>query len=76
MQMEYDAVSSFYSTSQKTVAHGPIALYVILSRDMPLLKSNFFLRSEFLFGLSVGIFRAAEESNPRRYAWRQELMGP
>ena len=45
-----------------------LALYIILSGDMPLLKSDFFLRSEFLFGHSVGIFRAAEESNLRRYA--------
>ena len=51
-----------------------IALYIILSRDVPLLKSDIFLRSGFLVGFSVAIFRAAEKSNPRRYACRQELM--
>ena len=50
------------------------ALYIILSRDVPLSKSNFFSRSESLFGLSVGIGRAVEESNPPRYKCRQELM--
>ena len=50
------------------------ALYIILLRDVPLLKSDFFLRSEFLFDLSVGICRAVEESNPLRYTCRQELM--
>ena len=40
-------------------------LYIILSRDVPILKSDFFLRSEFSVGLSVGIFRDAEESNIR-----------
>ena len=43
------------------------ALYIILSRDMPLSKSDFFSQSEFLIGLLVGIFRAAEESIPQRY---------
>ena len=51
-----------------------IALYITLSYDVPLLKPDFFSRSEFLIGLSIGIFRAAEESNPRRYTCRQELM--
>ena len=50
------------------------ALYIILSRDVPFLKFNFFLRSEFLFRLSVDIFRAAEGSNPQRYKCRQEMM--
>ena len=51
-----------------------IALYIILSLDVPLLKSDFFLRPEFLFGLSVGIFRAVVESNPPGHICRQELM--
>ena len=29
---------------------------------------------EFLFRLSVGIFRAVEKSNPPRYTCRQELI--
>ena len=37
-----------------------IALYITLSRDMPLLKSDFSLWSEFLVDLLVDIFRGAE----------------
>ena len=44
------------------------ALHIILLRDVRLLRSDLFLQSEFLIGLSVGVFKAAEESNPRRYA--------
>ena len=40
------------------------ALYIILSRDMPLLKPDFSLLSEFLVGLLVDIFKAAEIFNP------------
>ena len=50
------------------------ASYTILPLDVPLLKSDFFLRSEFLIGLSVGIFRIAEGLNLRRYTFKQELM--
>ena len=49
-------------------------MYVILSRDVPLLKSDFFLRSEFLVGLLLDIFKAARKPYPRRYTCRQELM--
>ena len=51
-----------------------IALYIILSRDVPLIKFDFSSRSEFLVGLLVDIFKAAEKSNPRRYTSRQELI--
>ena len=44
------------------------ALYIMLSRDMPLLKCEFFSRSEFLVDFRVDIFRATEKSNPRRSA--------
>ena len=45
-----------------------LALCIIFSRDLPLLRFNFFRRSEFLFAHSVGLFRAA---NSRRYTGRQ-----
>ena len=51
-----------------------IALCIILSHDVPLLKSDFFLRSEFLVSLSVDTLRTVKESNPRKYTRRQELM--
>ena len=57
-------IRAFYSglNFQTTFTHCTVALYIILSLDVPLLKSDFFSRSEFLFGLSVGICRAVEES--------------
>ena len=55
---------------QKEISIAP-GSYTILSCDLPLLESDFFLQSkpglEFLFGLSLGVFRAADESNPQRY---------
>ena len=51
-----------------------IFLYIILSRDVPLLKFDSFSWSECLGGLLVDTFRAAEKSNPRRYTCGQELM--
>ena len=43
-----------------------IALYIILSDDMQLLKSDLFSRSEFLVDPLVDIFRAAEKYNPTK----------
>ena len=50
------------------------ALYIVLSRDVPLTKPDFSLRSEFLVSVLVDVFRTVEESNPQRYTCRQELM--
>ena len=50
-----------------------IALYIILSRDVPLLKFDLHLQSEFLSSFSVGIGRAVEESNPLRYKHSHKL---
>ena len=54
--------------------HHSFCLVIILSRDVPLLKSDFFSCSEYFAGLSVDIFMDAERSNPRRYTCRKELM--
>ena len=43
-----------------------ITLHIILSRDVPLIKSNFSSRSEFLVGILVDTFKAADKSYPRR----------
>ena len=53
---------------------GILPCILFLSHDVLLLKSDFFSRSEYLFGLSVGICRAVEESNTPRYACREELV--
>ena len=58
----------------KNLLQQHITLCIILSRDVPLLKSEFSSRSETLDGLLVAIFRAVENSNPQRYTCRQELM--
>ena len=44
------------------------------SHNGPYLKSDFFHPRNTWLTLPVGIFRAAEESNSRKYACRQELM--
>ena len=46
-------VSMFSRRSYRDFVEYEIPLYIILSRDAPLIL---FLRSEFLFGLSVGIY--------------------
>ena len=46
-------------------------MYIILSSDVPLLKSDFFLTVGILvWPFGVGICRAVEESNPPRYSCR------
>ena len=49
-------VNQTYSNSNKILVV-PFALCIILSHDVLLLKSYFFLRWEFLTGFSVGIWR-------------------
>ena len=46
-----------------------LVVYIILSSDVPLLRSDFYSRPEFLVDLLVDIFRVAEKGNPQRYTF-------
>ena len=62
------------SPSPSQLEFANFALYITLSRDMLLLKYDFFPWSEFSVDILMDIFRATEKSNPPRYRSIQQLM--
>ena len=56
---------------------GMVALHIIVSRDVPLLKSDFFSQSDFFVDHSMNIFRAEEKCNPVIFVLALEnILGP